>query len=268
MNIHYAVQVCDIANNQVDDRYCKTDRTTLSKKSIASLMQAIKYVSLGKETSFVHHYITFFDDSSSQVLKEFLVQTRKKFEAFNIHINTIELQEHGVMQSIGACYKHLMENGTDLVYQVQDDYLFCESSIYEMVDMYLSIQKECETDPIVMAYNDSKNWLDSYRNRPTPRTLFYGANRHWIQMYDTSCTFMTSVQQLRNNKDLIDIFLSLPPKGTENGQLESISLNYMFTRKGILGVAPLLSVALHVQSETDKDPYVDWKKIWDSVEVY
>lgn len=267
MNIHYAVQVCDIANSQVNDRYCKTDRTTLSKKSIASLMKAIKNVSIGVGTSFVHHYITFFDDNSTQQLKDFLLRTKKKYEALNVHIDIVELQQHGIMESIGACYEHLMKNGTDLVYQVQDDYLFCETSIYEMIDMYVKIKSECQTDPVVLAYNDAKHWAGSYRNRPTPRTIFYGVKRHWIQIYDTSCTFMTSVQQLRNNKDLIDIFLKLPPTGT-GGHLESISLNYMFTRKGILGVSPLLSVALHVQSENDKDPYIDWQEIWNSVEDY
>jgi hypothetical protein len=78
---------------------------------------------------------------------------------------------------------------------------------------------------------------------------------------------MTSADQLRKQKDLTDLFLSLPPKGID-GHLEAISLNYMFTKKGVLGISPIESQALHIQMERDKDPYIDWKKLWDSVKDY
>jgi len=78
---------------------------------------------------------------------------------------------------------------------------------------------------------------------------------------------MTSVQQLRKNKDLTDLFLTLPPNGKES-QLEAISLNYMFTKKGVLGITPVESLALHIQGEENKDPYIDWKTWWDSIQNY
>ena len=51
------------------------------------------------------------------------------------------------------------------------------------------------------------------------------------------------------------------------GDLENKSLNKMFTERGVLGVQPFTSVALHMQDEYWKDPYIDWRKRWDSVEV-
>ncbi len=265
MNVHYAVQVCDIANNQTSERYCNTDRTTLSIKSISSFMESVLYVA--DLHPHVTHHVTFFDDNSSPRLKVFLQKNKKLFNMKNVRVDIHELQEHGIMNSIGACYEYLRNEGTDIVYQVQDDYLYSKTCIYEMIDLFLQIKQETNTDTIIYPYNCSAVWTGSYRNRPTPRTIFYGVNRVWIQIYDVSCCFMTSVEQLRNQKDLTDLFLSLPPKGID-GHLEAISLNYMFTQKGVLGVTPIESLALHIQTDKEKDPYIDWKALWNSVPNY
>jgi hypothetical protein len=267
MNIHYAVQVCDIANNQTDERYCNTDRTTLSIKSISSFLESVEYVTNLQKSSFIKHHITFFDDNSSFRLKIFLKKVALFFSKENIIINIVELKQHGIMHSIGTCYEYLRNEGTDIVYQVQDDYLYEKTCIYEMIDIFMKIRFETNTDSFIYPYNCATIWNGSYKNTQTPRVLFYGEKRHWIQIYDISCCFMTSVNELRQNRELTDLFLSLPPKGIE-GNLESISLNYLFTKKGKLGISPLLSAALHVQLERNKDPYVDWKKLWDSIKNY
>jgi len=267
MNIHYAVQVCDIANNQVADRYSGTDRTTVSIKCLSSLMESIDYVATKDDTAYIVHNVTFFDDNSSPRLKSFLNDLKIHFAKNNIRLNVVELQEHGIMNSIGACYEYLRTNGTDLVYQIQDDYLYAKTCIYEMLEIYHKVLSETKEQCVVYPHNSTLPWRTTYRNRPTPRVVFYGANRVWIQIYDTSCCFMTSVNRLRENKDLTDLFLSLPPKGLD-GDLESISLNYMFTKKGILGVTPVESLALHIQGEENKDPYIDWKVWWNSIQNY
>jgi hypothetical protein len=40
----------------------------------------------------------------------------------------------------------------------------------------------------------------------------------------------------------------------------------MFTQRGILGIMPMNSVALHMQGPAEKDPYIDWKTLWDSID--
>lgn len=267
MNIHYAVQVCDIANNQTNERYCGTDRTTLSIKCLSSFLESIDYVATKEETKFVKHVIKFFDDSSSPKLKLFLQKIKTIFSKDNIEIHIEELQQHGIMNSIRACYDYLRDEGTDIVYQVQDDYLYEKTAIFEMIDIFMQIRKDTNTDCFIYPYNCATIWLTSYKNRPTPRTLFYGNKRVWIQQYDTSCCFMTGVNQLKKHQDITNLFLSLPPKGID-GHLEAISLNYIFTQKGELLISPVQSVALHIQMERDKDPYIDWKQWWDSVKDY
>jgi hypothetical protein len=132
--------------------------------------------------------------------------------------------------------------------------------------MFFQLNDQVSTDPIVVGFNNPICWGVDYANRPTPRTIFMGEKRYWIQIYDTACTFFTSKKQFVQHIDLYKNFLALLDKpANELTELESISLNYMFTKRGVLGVCPIESLTLHVQGEQDKDPYVDWQKRWDNV---
>jgi hypothetical protein len=52
-----------------------------------------------------------------------------------------------------------------------------------------------------------------------------------------------------------------------NNDLENKSLNYMLTQRGVLGLVPINSVAFHLQSDLEKDPHIDYKPLWDSIDV-
>ena len=45
------------------------------------------------------------------------------------------------------------------------------------------------------------------------------------------------------------------------------SLNQMFTKKAVLGLMPIRSLSLHMQTELERDPYVDWQTLWDSIDI-
>jgi hypothetical protein len=227
-------------------------------------LDSVIYCTEKEKTKSIKHHLTFFDDKSTENLKDFLKLLKNKVSNKNIYIEIVELREHGIMSTIGACYEYLRNFGTHLVYQVQDDYLHDKSCIYEMIDVFNQIKEDSQSDCFIYPYNRSELWKTSYKNRSTPRAIFYGEKRPWIQIYDVSCCLFTSVEQLRQNKDITDLFLSLPPKGI-NGDLEAISLNYIFTRRGQLCITPIQSLSLHVQGENDKDPYINWKEWWDDV---
>ena len=46
-----------------------------------------------------------------------------------------------------------------------------------------------------------------------------------------------------------------------------MSINKILVERGVLGIAPLRSLALHMQTEAEKDPYIDWKSWWDNIIV-
>lgn len=260
MNIHYALQTCDISSNQVTKRYCADTKTEVSKKCIVSFLKSV-HKAAEREQS-IQHKIMIFDDHSSQELIYFLETCVKIYSIHNVSIELTHLQERGIMNSIWSCYQWLLENGTDLVYQVQDDYLFEEYAVTEIIDTYFKILSETQTESIVTPYNAPYLWSQIYRNMTTPRTVFLGEKRYWIQIYDVSCSFLTSHKNFINNSDILEYFVSLDPKDPD---LEKISLNKLMVQRGHLAVCPFESIALHMQGEYEKDPYVDWKILWNSI---
>lgn len=262
MNIHYAYQTCDIASNQSQKRYCSDSKTEIVKKCITSFLKSVQYAAKQRPES--NHIIQIFDDRSTEDLKQYLQHIIKTYSNNNITINIEQIKNGGVMNSIRACWEWLEQNGTDLVYQVQDDYMYDETAIFEMVDMWFQLAKDTETHAIISPYNDPYTWYHTYKYKVTPRMVVLGLGRYWIQTYDTSCSFMTSKLQFSQHWDLYETFLNTPPN---TYTLESASINKMMSERGVLSVMPINSVALHMQSELEKDPYIDWKSKWDSIDI-
>lgn len=264
ISVHYALQVCDVASNQGQERFCSNDRTLISKKCIKSFLESVKYVS--KEKPEVHHTIRIFDDHSSPELISFINNTIVQYQSKNIDIELESLSDSGIMQSIEKCYVWLKENGKDLVYQVQDDYLFQEDAIYQIIDIFMQVSGEVGAYPIVSGYHDPRYWnMKSYKYKSTPRMVIPGSKQYWMQCFDISCSFLTSHQQFVNNWDMMEYFLSLDPKDPD--KLENVSLNRILVDRGQLGLIPFSSLSLHMQSDAEKDPYMDWTKLWEKQEV-
>lgn len=261
MNIHYALQTCDIASNQVEKRlYCNT-KAELLKKCVTSFLQSVHKAA--ERERDIQHQIMIFDDHSTDETIYFLEKCVKILSRDNVKISLTRLENRGIMNSIKSCYDWLLQNGTDLVYQVQDDYLFENYAVTEVIDTYFKINQETSTEAIVTPYNAPYLWSEIYRNTTTPRTIFLGERRYWIQIYDISCSFLTSHKNFINNSDILNYFVSLDPR---NPELEKISLNKMMVNRGHLAVCPFESIALHMQGLYEKDPYVDWKLLWDSID--
>lgn len=258
IDIHYALQICDLSSNQNLERYCSNDRTLISKKCIKSFFQAIKFVS--ESNSDVRQTIRLFNDKSSKSLLDYVNNLIVDYSTDNIVIELETISESGVMNSIKCCYDWLKLNGKDLVYQVQDDFLFYEDSIYQMIDIFMQIYSDTNQLPIISGYNDPYYWVNEYKYRPTPRMVVPGSKQYWIQNYNLSCSFMTSRSQFSKNWDLLEYFCSLNPK---EKVLENVSLNKILVDRNQLGLIPFTSVCLHMQSETEKDPYLNWKSLWD-----
>jgi glycosyltransferase involved in cell wall biosynthesis len=232
---------------------------------VTSFFESVKHAA--NQDHHAKHVIMIIDDHSTADTVSYLKKLVYCYTRKNVACSFLSLAASGVMESIRATYEWLRDNGIDLVYQVQDDYLFHPKGVSEMVDISNQLWKDCNARIVVSPWNRSELWKGSYRYWASPRTVVVGKHRYWIQLYDTSCTFLTHVQLLKEQWDIIEVFLGLPPKGLSDGSLESVSLNYMFTKRGILGLMPVDSLALHIQSENDKDPHIDWKKWWDGVKL-
>jgi hypothetical protein len=259
-NIHYALQTCDVSSNQVEKRFCCDSKAELIQKCVTSFFRSV-HRAAERERS-INHNIMIFDDHSTEETVYFLKECVKIYSTRNVVVQFTSLEKRGIMNSIGSCYDWMLNEGTDLVYQIQDDYLFDEYAVTEIIDTYFRILNEVQTEPIVTPYNAPYLWKHTYKNSTTPRTIFLGEKRYWIQIYDISCSFLTSHRNLNENKDILEEFLNLDPRHPE---LEKLSLNKLMVRRGKLAVCPFESIALHMQGEYEKDPYVDWKLIWEKI---
>jgi hypothetical protein len=263
INIHYAFQSCDVKSFQGQKRFCGDDRTLLSKKSIKSFLSSVKYCA--HNNPHTTHHIAIFDDHSTQELKSYHKKCQKEFQTDNIIIELIDLiDEQGISTSIRRCYEWLSNHGKDLVYQVQDDYLFLPTAIYEMVDIFVQLNDGLKSHPIIVSYNHPYIWGESYKYQSTPRLVVSGLKRYWIQLYEIPCTFLTSKEEFSKHWDLYEKFLNGDP---HDSKLERDSIFKIVNDRKVWCVQPIESIALHMQAEIDKDPYIDWKSRWDSISL-
>jgi hypothetical protein len=267
ITVHYDVQTCDSKSFQGLKRFCNDDRTEISKKSIKSLLESIKY--LNTKSPNTNNVIKIFGYACSQDLKDFIEQQKINYSNEKITIEIEHYNNLGIAKSIEHCYTWLQQEGKELAYQIQDDYLFSETAVFQCVDIFYQLHSKYKTQAVITPYNDPNYW-HQYAGRATPRSFEPGWKNYWIQIYDTSCSFLTSHSQFNRHWDLYDkFFYYIDNKTVENNKtvLENKSLNLMFVERGVLGMAAVNSIAFHMQTELDRDPYVPWQPVWDSIDV-
>ena len=143
--------------------------------------------------------------------------------------------------------------GDDLVFFVEDDYLHFESMLEEMVASYERISSLINND-IFMCPSD---YPYLYMNNEKTNILI-GNKRHWRTINKTLCTFMTS-------KNLLE-------KYWENFEKTCLDRNDPFEKyineiyQNEICISPLKSLSLHltnVNSSYGLAPFIDYKKLWD-----
>jgi hypothetical protein len=145
------------------------------------------------------------------------------------------------------------EQGEDLVFFVEDDYLHFEPMIEEMIASYERITSQVNKD-IFMCPAD---YPYLYMNNEKTNILI-GNKRHWRTINQTLCTFMTT-------KSLLD-------KYWDNFYNTCLDRNDPFEKhlneiyKKEFCISPLKSLSLHltnVNSSYGLSPFIDYKKLWD-----
>lgn len=271
MNISYAVQVCDTKSNLDHKRITGTSKTEITKRCIRSFVKSLIYVDLVKnifKSECIEQKVLFVMDNCSPEVVTLVENICNSICSPRLSFEVNYLSNGTLRKSIERTYNYLIDSNSDLVYQVQDDYLFYETSLYEMIDLFFQVRQDCQTDCIISSYNPPLYWTSGdYRYKPTPRVIVPGIKRYWIQTYDIACTFLTSSTQFKNHIDLYEQFYDLLPHGDENNKLESLSLNKMFVERGVLGLLPINSVAFHLQSEFERDVYQDWNTLWEQYKI-
>ena len=163
------------------------------------------------------------------------------------------LQTFSNLASLLQSFELGKDNGEDLIYFVEDDYLHFEPMMEEMIASYERIASQVNRD-IFMCPAD---YPYLYMNNEKTNILI-GNKRHWRTINQSLCTFMTT-------KSLLDKYWS----NFHNNCLDRHEpfekyLNELYTKEFCL--SPLKSLSLHVtnvNSSYGLSPFIDYKKLWD-----
>jgi hypothetical protein len=263
MNIHYALQTCD---NMVRDssltRYCECSKAEITKKCVTSFLNSAKVLS--ENVPNIYQTIAIFDDNSSDETVNYLKECISYYSSDKIKIEFYRLNGVGLFGSVRACYNWLETNGKDLVYQVQDDYLFEPYALYEMSHIVSQIKNETDQAVLAFPFVHPLYYFDIYKYQSLERVIVPGIKQYWIQHFEIGCTFMTTKEEFSKHWDIYEDFFN---GDLQDDQLEIKSFNRIFKERKTPFMQPFTSVALHMQSPADKDPYIDWQARWNNVPV-
>ena len=141
----------------------------------------------------------------------------------------------------------------DLTYFVEDDYIHEKNSLTEMLFTYEKIASLTKKELIICPTDYPFLYSQSEGTR-----IFLGDKKHWRQVDQTLCTFLTSKEIIERYWDQITSMCKF-----EHYPFEK-PLHNIYKKE--LCISPIPSLALHftnVNSIYGLSPNVDWKRLWD-----
>ena len=145
------------------------------------------------------------------------------------------------------------EQGEDLIFFVEDDYLHFEPMMEEMIASYERIASQVNKDIFMCPADYPYLYMDNKKTN-----ILIGNKRHWRTINQTLCTFMTT-------KSLLDKYWNnfYNTCLDRNNPFERY-LNEIYTKE--FCISPLKSLSLHltnVNSSYGLSPFIDYKKLWE-----
>ena len=238
---------------QSEPRYCGSDKTTLIKKCLMSLVESCN------ETDYEIHY-WWYDDHSSQDCIDVIHDI---FSLAKHPYTFIPLEIPGWNSSGLAQFERGRDSDADLVYFVEDDYLHVKSAVTEMVEAYYVFKQNIGREVSIHPFDDPDNYKPKWIE---PCRIVYGKNRRWRTNTYSTFTFLCSPEIVRKNWS---VFYTMATEyGTEWGERNQVHEGTMVNkiwRDDVTLFTPIPSVALHMAYKEQRDPYMDWKELWDSI---
>ena len=247
--------------DQNKKRLFEKKKIEYSYRSIKSLINSInfcqnKYPNLKIETIII-------DDNSRD---ENLNKIKKLVDGKNINILTLDHKKYhskikeqksretfSNLASLFSSFEIAKNQGEDLIFFVEDDYLHFEQMLEEMIASYERIASQINKDIFICPSDYPYLYMSNQKTN-----ILVGNKRHWRTIDKTLCTFMTS-------KNLLNEYWKNFQKTCEdrNDPFEKY-LNEIYQKE--LCISPLKSLSVHltnVNSSYGLAPFIDYKKLWD-----
>ena len=237
-----------------------------ASRSLNSLIRSIKF--LRQKFPEINIKLIILDDhSTTENLKKIkkISNQEKNSEIISIDHNkyksSISKQKSSEtfsnLASLLGSFEVGKEQGEDLVFFVEDDYLHFETMLEEMISTFQRISSQLGKD-IFMCPSDYPYLYMS--NEKT--NVLIGNKRHWRTINKTLCTFLTSTS-------LINKYWDNLKKTCENRHdpFEKY-INEIYNKE--ICISPLKSLSLHltnINSSYGLAPFITYKELWEENKI-
>ena len=236
------------------------------KRSLKSLIKAIKH--LKENYNSIKIDIKIVDDNSTKenlaIIKDILDKSNENFEIINhnhsVHLNIIKEQKSkdtfSNLSSLLKCFEVGKNNGEDIIYFIEDDYLHFRSSLEEMVGTYERIASQLNKDLIICPSDYPYLYMNNEKTN-----LLIGNRRHWRTINKSLCSFMTSKNIL--NKYWDNFYQNCLDR---HDPFEKY-LNLIYEKE--ICISPVKSLSIHmtnINSSYGLSPFINYKSLWEENE--
>ena len=252
--------------DQNKKRLFEQPKIEYSSRSLNSLIKSIKF--LRKKLPEINIKLIIIDDDSNNEnytkLKKISNQERNTQIILldqNKYKSVIKEQKSketfSNLASLLNSFEVGKEQGEDLIFFVEDDYLHFETMLEEMISSFQRISSQLGKD-IFMCPSD---YPYLYMNNEKTNVLI-GSKRHWRTTNKTLCTFLTS-------KNLINQYWDNFKKTCEDRHdpFEKF-LNDIYEKE--ICVSPIKSLSIHltnVNSSYGLAPFINYKELWEENKI-
>ena len=236
-----------------------------TKRSLNSLIKSINYFK-NKYSGIKVKTIIVDDNSNSENIQKIKsIIKDNDFEMLNLdyskYQNKISKQKNketfANLASLLQSFEIGKDNGEDLIYFIEDDYLHFEPMLEEMVASYERIASQVNKDIFMCPTDYPYLYMDNVKTN-----VLIGNKRHWRTVDKTLCTFMTT-------KNLLDKYWDNFYKNCLNRHdpFEKY-LNEIYSKE--ICISPIKSLSLHltnINSSYGLSPLIDYKKLWEENKI-
>ena len=270
-SLNIILRTCMSVNmlTQSKNRIFEKDKEQYTKRTLISLIKSVDCAKdIFKEVKFKIHVIDH-NSSKKQIndIKTILERSNLSFEIINLKFeefsnlieNTNEEKKEVTnnqksnMSNIHQSLVLSKEICEDLTYFVEDDYIHEKNSLTEMLFTYEKIASLTKKELIICPTDYPFLYSQSEGTR-----IFLGDKKHWRQVDQTLCTFLTSKEIIERYWDQIISMCKF-----EHYPFEK-PLHNIYKKE--LCISPIPSLAIHftnINSIYGLSPNVDWKRLWD-----
>ena len=257
---------------QSKKRMFEKGKEEYTKRTLISITKSVNHAkNIFKDTKF-KIYIIDHNSEKNQIneMKAILKKSNISFEIINLEldkffhqIKKINEENKGVTENQKSNMSNIHQSlflskqkSEDLTYFVEDDYIHETISLSEILYTYEKIASLTKQELIICPTDYPYLYTQSENTK-----IFLGENRHWRQIDQTLCTFLTSkkiVEKYWNELTNMCKFEHYPFEKP---------LHNIYKKE--LCISPVPSLAVHftnINSVYGLSPNVDWKRLWEENE--